>query len=203
MNRVIFFTSTNTLSGTSASVSQVQLTRGQLLDFEQAAQGLFEGDVQLWLVDDNWQALAEVSVMTQQICGEHVTGKLRIDYIYEEQEQALISQMLVRMYASRVDPYIYFLIGEQEYHQAKIAGQLVRDSLHSEGFLHACPKQQLERLAKKHYSKVDNLKVMMVAVDKLEGVLKWEPATGGLYPHLFAPLNMDSVVDVMAFEQML
>ena len=193
MNNIIFYKSITSNKG---------LTRGQVVDFCQPASELFDDNLQLWLVDENWQALAEVSVMGQQLCDGKVSGSIRVDYIYDQQEQALISKMLVRMYACRFDPYIYFLIGEQEYNQAKLTGKLVRESLESEGFLHACPKNQLGRLATKHYSKVENLKVMVVDVAKLEGELKWEPATGGLYPHLFAPLNLDAVVDVVAFDEM-
>ena len=178
------------------------LCRGEILSFQQSSKSMFDAERQMWLVDQHWQALAEVSVLSQQLTGDEISGKLRVDYIYDSQQSLQISAMLVRMFACRVDPYIYFLIGEAEYQQAKNNGQLIRDSLDTEGFLHAAPKSQLVRLAGKHYRDVENLQVMIVAVDKLDCELKWEPATGGLYPHLFGPLSMDAVVDVVSFDEL-
>ena len=96
---------------------------------------------------------------------------------------------------------IYFLLGEDEYRAAVADGQLARESLLSEGFLHASPKNQLARVANKHYGEVDKLLVMVVAVDRLSAELKWERAAGSLYPHLYGPLNMDAVTEVVPFEQ--
>ena len=75
----------------------------------------------------------------------------------------------------------------------------MRPSLIDEGFLHACPQSQLSRLAAKHYSNVANLRVMVVDKSKVHPPIKWEPATGGLYPHIFGPLNMDSVVKLQPY----
>ena len=95
--------------------------------------------------------------------------------------------------------FICFLIGLTEYQQAEQRGVLRRDSLQQEGFLHACAADQLARVANKHYRTVDQLQVMKVAAARVEAEIKWEPATGGLYPHVYGELNMDSVESVTSY----
>ena len=92
--------------------------------------------------------------------------------------------------------YIYLLAGQQEYDQALAAGELVRDSLQKEGFIHASPADQLSRVANKHYTNIANVVVLVVEQRRVKPLIKWEPATGGLYPHIFGPMNMDSVTEV-------
>ena len=96
------------------------------------------------------------------------------------------------------DPYIYLLSSQAEYQQAKTAGVLVRDSLQSEGFIHASPKSQLTRLAKKNHKNTQQPLILSVDKKLVKAEIKWEPATGGLYPHIYGAMNMDAVVNVKA-----
>lgn len=98
------------------------------------------------------------------------------------------------------DTNIYLLMGQAEYQHAKVAGALTRSSLDSEGFIHACAKSQLARVSNKHYVNVADLLVLSVQKDKVSVEIKWEPATGGLYPHIYGPMNMDAVVNVESFQ---
>lgn len=98
------------------------------------------------------------------------------------------------------DDNIYLLMGQAEYQQAKAAGVLTRSSLDSEGFIHACAKSQLTRVSKKHYTNVADLLVVCVQKDKVNAVIKWEPATGGLYPHIYGPMNMGAVIKVEPYQ---
>ena len=36
-------------------------------------------------------------------------------------------------------------------------------------------------------------RVLVVAIRRITPEVRWEPATGGLYPHIYGPLNMDAV----------
>lgn len=91
------------------------------------------------------------------------------------------------------DPHIYFLISKQEHQEALLNGTLQRPSLHTEGFLHASPADQLTRVANKHYRDTAGTRVLVVAIRRITPEVRWEPATGGLYPHIYGPLNMDAV----------
>ena len=42
--------------------------------------------------------------------------------------------------------------------------------------------------------------VLVVQTDKVDAPVKWEPATGGLYPHIYGPLNMNAVTSVVSVE---
>lgn len=92
---------------------------------------------------------------------------------------------------------IYLLMSETTYQAAMLTGQYAPGSLQSEGFIHASPKDQLSRVANKHYREYPVLYVVTVLESKIASPVKWEPAAGGLYPHIYGPLNMDAVVDTI------
>lgn len=93
------------------------------------------------------------------------------------------------------DPYIYLLSSEQEYSHAFKQGFLIRASIESEGFIHASPRNQLTRVANKYYR--ETLKPLILVVDKskISAEVKWEPAAGSLYPHIYGPLNVDAIIE--------
>jgi len=93
------------------------------------------------------------------------------------------------------DTYIYLLSSEKEYQQALNKGVLIRDSIASEGFIHASPKNQLTRVANKYYK--DTIKPLILVVDtqKVSVEVKWESAAGSLYPHIYGPLNADAIIE--------
>jgi uncharacterized protein (DUF952 family) len=93
--------------------------------------------------------------------------------------------------------YIYLLSSSDDYQAALKEGHLQRDSLETEGFIHASPKDQLTRVANKYYKQVKKPLVLVVAVDKITPEVKWEPAAGSLYPHIYGALNMDAVVNAL------
>lgn len=90
--------------------------------------------------------------------------------------------------------YIYLLSSKADYEDAVQKGELYRDSLESEGFIHASPKDQLTRVANKYYKEVEEPLVVILDSARIVPEVKWEPAAGSLYPHVYGPLNMDSVV---------
>jgi len=95
--------------------------------------------------------------------------------------------------SGRSDPYFYLLDSAENLESAFAAGSLVRDDLKNEGFIHASPADQLTRVANKFYRQVINLRCAVVEKAKVRSEVKYEPATGGLYPHIYGPLNMDAV----------
>lgn len=149
----------------------------------------------IFLITNDWQAYAEVSIEQQQD-GDTLSGLYRVDYIYDYSEQQQITALLKRQYAGIYDPYIYLLSSISELEKAKSVGFLTRDSLQKEGFIHATPKHQLTRLANKYYQQVDSALVLTIEVSKINVSVKWEPATGGLYPHIYGTLNLDSIVEI-------
>ncbi len=98
------------------------------------------------------------------------------------------------------DKYIYLLSSLADYQIAKANGELYRDSLESEGFIHASPKDQLTRVANKYYKDVENPLVIVLETARITPEVKWEAAAGSLYPHIYGLLNMDSVIKTIAIE---
>jgi len=91
---------------------------------------------------------------------------------------------------------IYLLMSPANYKAAMSVGQWAPASMASEGFIHASPADQLTRVANKHYREHPELMVVTLATDRIRSEVRWEPATGGLYPHIYGPLNMDAVDSV-------
>lgn len=146
----------------------------------------------LWLVDESWKAIAECSLMESS----NVFNDVRCDYIYQLHEVEVMSQTLVRLFAGEVDPYIYLLAAKQDYVEATQKGCFTRDSLADEGFIHATPYSQIMRLANKYYKAVKEPHILKIDKERIKSVVKWEPAKGGLYPHIYGPLNSDAIVAI-------
>ncbi len=175
------------------SDSYPELERGKLYSFEKQGSRVFFDSIPVWLTNNDWTARAEISIVSQTLENSTLKGFFRVDYIYQDEEQQALSNIFVRMYAGLSDPNIYLLSSQAEYQQALDNGSLVRDSLQSEGFIHAAPRSQLNRIANKYYQ--DKVQPLILVVDKklISPQVKWEPATGGLYPHIYGPLNINAV----------
>lgn len=95
------------------------------------------------------------------------------------------------------DPRIYLLMTAADIEAARQQGSWVSASFATEGFIHASPWEQLARVANKHYRQKVDVCVVSVRVDQLKSELRWEPAAGSLYPHLYGPLNWDAVDQIL------
>lgn len=74
-------------------------------------------------------------------------------------------------------------------------------SLATEGFIHFSTMQQIPATSLRYYADVPELLVVSVEVAALDGELRWEDLAGtGVYPHLYAALNLDAVQAVQPYE---
>jgi len=83
------------------------------------------------------------------------------------------------------------------------------DSLSTTGFIHCSKPSQVVYVANTFYHGQQGLVLLVIDSSKLEAELKWEPPAepeptharaGDLFPHLYGPLNLDAVTDVIPFE---
>jgi len=169
---------------------------GGIYDFEKEGSRIFFDNIPVWLTRSDWTALAEISIISQTRKNNVLTGQFQVDYLYEGAEQKIVTDVFIRMYGGLSDPYIYILSSQQEYKQAEESGFLVRDSIKDVGFIHASPEAELDRVANKYYKETIDPLVMIVDKKLVKPEIKWEPATGGLYPHIYGPLNMDAVTKI-------
>lgn len=93
--------------------------------------------------------------------------------------------------------HIYTIIEDAPYRAAVAAGVLNHPSLDTAGFVHASPVDKLTRVANVYFAAAPELLVMVIAVARLRSPVKWEPASGSIYPHIYGPVNMDAVDHVV------
>jgi uncharacterized protein (DUF952 family) len=65
----------------------------------------------------------------------------------------------------------------------------------ADGFIHFSTAGQARETAAKHFAGQENLLLAAVDADALGDALKWEVSRGGaLFPHLYAPLDLATVL---------
>jgi uncharacterized protein (DUF952 family) len=92
--------------------------------------------------------------------------------------------------------FIYKLVTFEEWTAAKEAG-VYHGSAHDrrDGYIHFSTAAQLPATAAKHFRGLENLVLLTVDAKSLGEALRFEPARGGdLFPHLYAPLDLATVV---------
>ena len=73
-------------------------------------------------------------------------------------------------------------------------------SLETEGFIHCSRPDQVLKVANMFYRGVPDLCLLWIVPQKLESELRWEAADDDHFPHLYGPLNLDSVIAVSDFQ---
>lgn len=173
------------------------LQKGASYSFTKTGSRILFDNIPIWLTKNDWTALAEIRVTTQTRTPQQVSGQFVVQHIYDPSEQATLTAIFRRMYANDSDPYIYLLISGADYEVAAAHGTLYNDSLQTSGFIHASPIDELTRVANKYYQGVADVRVMIAEVLKIDAIVRWEPATDGIYPHIYGPMNMDAVTKVV------
>lgn len=182
---------------------------GQTYEFRKTGSRIFFDDIPIWLTRMDWTAMAEIQLASQARNVTDVRGTYRVLHVYAGEEQAALTAILRRMYAvpprlesfpGQSDPYFYLLESAEILVSAQHSGFLVRHDLIKEGFIHASPADQLTRVANKYYKGVKELRCAVVVKSKVFAQVKYEPATGGVYPHIYGPLNMDAVEHVIKIQ---
>ena len=88
-------------------------------------------------------------------------------------------------------------------------GSYRADSLSTEGFIHGSKPSQIVNVANTFYRGQQGLVLLVIDPSKLEAELKWEPPAepepthareGELFPHIYGPLNLEAVINIIPFE---
>jgi uncharacterized protein (DUF952 family) len=83
--------------------------------------------------------------------------------------------------------------------QAREIGEYRPVSLAAEGFIHASEPPQVLEVANRYYAGKQDLLLLWIDPQRLRPELRYEPADGELYPHIYGALNLEAVVAVDAF----
>jgi len=91
---------------------------------------------------------------------------------------------------------IYHIALPDHWEQATREGSYRADSLDTEGFIHCSTAAQVERSLNRFFA--GRPEVLLLAIDpqRLASTLKYEPAHGEDFPHIYGPLNPDAVLGV-------
>ena len=91
---------------------------------------------------------------------------------------------------------IFKVVSAQEWSVATERGEFLGAAIDlTDGYIHFSTAEQLRETVEKHFSGQTDLLLVSVDADSLGDQLKWEPSRGGaLFPHLYGPLSMRSVV---------
>ncbi len=93
---------------------------------------------------------------------------------------------------------IYKIVPRQLWQQAKHIGLFTGATVDLvDGFIHLSAAGQVEETAAKHFAGQHELLLVAVEAEDLGDDLRWEASRGGAsFPHLYAPLRVDSARSV-------
>ena len=112
---------------------------------------------------------------------------------------------------------ILHITSREAWKTAQEQGQYTSPSLTSEGFIHCSTQAQVLPVAEKFYKGQTGLILLVIDSTRLSSELKWEPPFDGsppegkhlhlrrvpvsdTFPHVYGPINLDAVVQIIDFE---
>lgn len=99
---------------------------------------------------------------------------------------------------------IYHITARADWEKAQAAGQYTAESLGSEGFIHASTLEQVVHTAHRYYQGRHGLVLLVIDPERAKPEVRFDPVQlegqETRFPHIYGPLNLDAVVDVLPFE---
>ena len=95
------------------------------------------------------------------------------------------------------------VLSRDAWEAARTAGMYRAESLSSEGFIHFSRWEQLAGVVARYYEGVPDLVVLVVDPAGLDVRLEPSPSTGDSFPHLYSPLPVSAVAEVLPLEEAL
>ncbi|NJC98473.1 MAG: DUF952 domain-containing protein [Anaerolineales bacterium] len=104
---------------------------------------------------------------------------------------------------------IFHITSRKDWETAQSKGEYRAESLQTEGFIHCSTLAQVLPVAEKFYKGQSGLVLLVIEPTLLSSTLKWEPPSGGApppgvpegdpFPHVYGPIDLDAVVNVVDF----
>ncbi|CAN5408066.1 hypothetical protein BH23BAC1_BH23BAC1_35130 [soil metagenome] len=93
-------------------------------------------------------------------------------------------------------PNIYHIVRKNDWSKNIFDRYYAPPSLQAEGFIHCSTKLQLNPTIQRLFSGQKDLLILSIDPLKVKPEIKYEPAkdADGLFPHIYGPLNLDSIV---------
>jgi uncharacterized protein (DUF952 family) len=95
---------------------------------------------------------------------------------------------------------IYHITFAEEWNKAKQQGYYEHPSLAAEGFIHCSLDNQIEGVLKRYFEGKTGLVKLVIDTEKLTSryVFDWSRSTADTFPHVYGPINVDAVIEVVA-----
>jgi uncharacterized protein (DUF952 family) len=96
-------------------------------------------------------------------------------------------------------PIIYHITTKEAWNQAIQNGAYITPSLNEEGFIHCSQENQIAGVLDRYFSGKQDLMKLVIDTDKLnvKFIFEWSPSTSDTFPHVYGPINLDAVVEVV------
>jgi len=95
------------------------------------------------------------------------------------------------------DPMVYHILPSENWEHARDQGEYRPASLANEGFIHLSRRYQVAGTLSRFFADHSGLILLCIDVARLHSELRYDAADGQFFPHLYGPLNLDAVVDVL------
>lgn len=115
-----------------------------------------------------------------------------------------LQRIAQRAHAASANSLILHITTRSAWERARAAGAYRPASLDNEGFIHFSGRDQLVRVANARFSGATDLVLLCVIAGRLTAPLTYEagePDSEEEFPHLYGPLNLDAVVEVVPFPE--
>ncbi|MDZ7701474.1 MAG: DUF952 domain-containing protein [Halobacteriales archaeon] len=80
-----------------------------------------------------------------------------------------------------------------------LEGAYAPASLDDEGFIHLSTADRIVGVAQYNYPDADDPQLLVIDREAIEADVRYEEQPSGAFPHLYAPLDVDAVEEVLAF----
>jgi uncharacterized protein (DUF952 family) len=94
---------------------------------------------------------------------------------------------------------IYHITTKEDWTRAGQNGYYESLALKDEGFIHCSEEQQVAGVIERYFAGKTNLVKLVIDTQKLTSrfVYEWSPSTEDTFPHVYGPVNLDAVIEVL------
>ncbi|WP_244884906.1 DUF952 domain-containing protein [Singulisphaera acidiphila] len=100
---------------------------------------------------------------------------------------------------------ILHITARTTWEESQVNSEYRGDNLATKGFIHFCTPEQVSGVYGRYFTGQSDLLVLRIDSGRLTSPLRWEcpPGSDEAFPHLYGPLNLDAVVEVVPLETIL
>lgn len=88
---------------------------------------------------------------------------------------------------------ILHICTRREWEAARQRGVYQPEGFEQEGFIHCSTAAQVLEVANRLFRGAPDLLVLRIDLSRVNAPVRWEAADGELYPHIYAPLDLQAV----------